>query len=100
MKYWDACNIVWSSPYREDAETHADDIYSGYDRIFITGHVPVHSIMKWYEGQIYYNDLKTYRKGNYINIDGGCSFGLQTDLNNGSLFLRLDDMTEFPIAIV
>lgn len=99
MAYGNVWNIVWSSPYREDFETKAIDIYSSYNMVFVTGHVPVQSIYRWHEGRIDYNALEIYMKGNYIGIDGGCAYGKQTEVKNGALFLRLDDMEVFPVAM-
>ncbi len=99
MDYSDVWTIVWSSPYRDDYATKAEDIYGNYNKTFITGHIPAITIMRWFEGKTDYNELDIYKKGNFIDIDGGCSFGADEALNNGAIFLRLDDMKSFPIKI-
>ena len=99
LAYGDVWDIVWTSPYREDAETYAPDIYPSYDMTFVTGHVPVRNIIIRHEGIIDYDDLEIHRKGNFIGIDGGCAYGKRTGMKNGALFLRLDDMEVFPVAM-
>ena len=46
-----------------------------------------------------YNKLEAFRLGNFVDIDGGCAMGYTRDIENGALFLRLDDMKEFPVKI-
>ena len=36
---------------------------------------------------------------NVINIDGGCSMGIDEEINNGMILLRIDDMQEFPLLL-
>ena len=97
MSYEDIWNIVWKSVYREDEDTCGQDIYGNYDYIFITGHVPVIRIMRELPGHSDFNELSLFRKGNFIDIDGGCAAGRHEGINNGAIFLRLDDMEAFPI---
>ena len=67
---------------------------------FVTGHVPVQRIRKWIEVEEDFGCLKSFRKGNLIDIDGGCSFGEIDEVDNGLIFLRLEDMVEFPVPYV
>ena len=90
MEYDDVWDIVWRSMYREDYETRGSDIYKDYDYTFVTGHVPVQRVWGWF-GEVR-NELKIYQKGNFIDIDGGCSIGYYPGVHNGAIFLRLDDM--------
>ncbi len=99
MEYRDIWNIVWTSVYREGWETHGSDIYGNYDYTFITGHVPVLKIMRWFLGRDNFNELCIFKKKNFIDIDGGCAMGYREGLNNGALFLRLDDMSVFTVAM-
>ncbi len=94
--YEDVWNIVWRSVYREERETHGEDIYGGYDYTFITGHVPVQRVT-YINGR---EEFDIYVKGNLVDIDGGCSYGYYPDIENGGLFLRLDDMKVFKIPIL
>ncbi len=100
MCHQDIWSIVWTSIYRDDFKTKGINIYGDYDYTFITGHVPVQRVRKWFEVEEDYDRLESHKKGNLIDIDGGCSMGYQDDLNNGLIFLRLDDMKEFPIHIL
>ncbi len=100
ISYPDAFNIVWTSIYRDDYYTHGMDIYKDYEYIFITGHVPVIRVKRWYEGDIHYNSLDIHKNGNLIDIDGGLSAGRDPKINNGVLFLRLEDMEVFGIPLV
>ncbi|MCR5733311.1 MAG: fructose-bisphosphatase class III [Lachnospiraceae bacterium] len=97
--YDTASEIVWNSVFRSDPDTHCDFIYDKYDYTFITGHVPVIRI-RMENGDKDYNRLEMYTEKNLINIDGGCAFDSQRGLNNGAIFLRLDDMQEFTVPIV
>ena len=99
LSYKDVWNITWSSIWRDDYETHAMDIYPQYDYTFIVGHVPVQRIRRWIDNEVDWNTLKSYHYENVINIDGGCSMGPTPDVNNGIIILRLEDMTEYPIAM-
>ncbi len=99
LSYEDLWNIVWISMYREEWETHGVDIYGNYEYTFITGHVPVHKVMRWFVGDDKFNELCIFEKKNFIDIDGGCALGYHEGLNNGALFLRLDDMKVFAIPI-
>lgn len=100
MTYADVWNIVWTSIYRDDFETQGENIYGDYEYVFITGHVPVQRIRKWIEVEQDYGILKSHRKNNLIDIDGGCSFGKIEEVDNGLIFLRLDDLNEFPVSYV
>jgi serine/threonine protein phosphatase 1 len=100
MSYQDVWNIVWTSIYRDDFETKGENIYGDYDYTFATGHVPVQRIRKWIEVEEDFGCLKSFRKGNLIDIDGGCSFGEIDEVDNGLIFLRLEDMVEFPVPYV
>lgn len=100
MNYQDIWNIVWTSIYRDDFQTMGTNIYGEYDYTFITGHVPVQRVRKWFVVEEDYDRLEAHRNGNLIDIDGGCSIGYQDDLNNGLIFLRLDDLKEFPVHIL
>ncbi len=97
MSYRDVWNIVWTSIYRDDPETKGTFIYDDYDYTFITGHVPVQRIRKFIEHEEDFGCLKAFTKGNLIDIDGGCAFGRIDEVSNGLIFLRLEDMKEFPV---
>lgn len=99
LSYRNIWNIVWKSQFRHDIETRARDIYKDHDYTFITGHVPVMSIMRENERRSDFNELSIYKKGNLIDIDGACGLGYLPGLNNGALFLRLDDMEVFPVIL-
>ncbi len=99
MKYREIWEIVWKSIFRHDAETRGFDVYSDKDFAFITGHVPVMSVMREKEQRPKYNELGIYKKGNLIDIDGACGLGYHKGLHNGALFLRLDDMKAFPVLL-
>ncbi len=99
LGYRDIWNVVWKSQFRHDADTRAADIYKDYDHTFITGHVPVISVMREYEYRSDFNELRIYEKGNLIDIDGACGLGYYPGLHNGAIFLRLDDMKVFPILL-
>lgn len=99
LTYNEVFKIVWTSMYRDDSYSHGENIYKDYDYLFVTGHVPVHKVMRWYEGDITYNRLDIFRKSNFIDIDGGLAMGESLQVNNGALFLRLDDMKIFPIPL-
>ena len=97
MDYNTVKNIVWKSVYRYDFSTHASFVYDRYDYTFITGHVPVQRI-RMEEGNRR-KELVSYVNRNLINIDGGCAMGKGSSLKNGPIFLRLNDMKEFPIML-
>ncbi len=99
LSYSDVWNVTWSSIWREDSYTHAMDIYSNYEYMFVSGHVPVQRVRRWFDNTKDWNKLKAVEHNNLINIDGGCSFGYQSDLNNGLIIYRLDDMEEFHIEM-
>ena len=100
-EYQDVANTVWTSLFRDERETHGINIYREYpEYTFITGHVPVLKAMRSYMGHFKFNELRILELGNLINIDGGCALGYHPEINNGALFLRLDDMKVFPVPIV
>ena len=99
MNYEDIWKIVWVSMYRDDRGTWGPDIYQYYDHTFITGHVPVLLVMRWFERHESFNELRIFEKRNFIDIDGGCALGYQEGLNNGALFLRLNDMKVFTVPM-
>ena len=100
LKYDDVWNIVWTSIYREDWETRGYDIYRDHDYTFITGHVPVQRV-RYNQGlsDDEANNLKILEKGNLIDIDGGCAAGYHDELDNGALFLRLNDMKAYAVPL-
>ena len=100
MSYGDVWNIVWTSMYREDWETHGYNVYGDYDYTFITGHVPVLKVMRWFQYKDDFNELRIFTKGNFIDIDGGCALGYREGLNNGALFLRLEDLKVYTVPLV
>ncbi len=100
LTYDTVSHIVWDSIYRTGDDTHAEDIYGNYDHIFVTGHVPVQRIYMSYEGDDDYNRLEMHRHGNLLCIDGGCALGYNSGVNSGAIFLRLDDLKEFPVPVV
>ncbi len=99
ISYDEVFHIVWDSIYRDDPDSRADDIYSGYDYTFVTGHVPVQRIFMSYMGDDDFNRLAMHEHGNLLCIDGGCALGRGSGINNGAIFLRLDDMTETDVPI-
>ncbi len=100
ISYKDTWDIVWKSIFRHDSMTYGNNIYPRYDYTFITGHVPVQIVMDEYAGYNNPNRLKSYKRGNLINIDGGCGLGSIDKLKNGAIFFRLDDMKEFAVRLV
>ena len=99
MRDDDVWQIVWKSVFREERGTHGEDIYKYYDYTFITGHVPVQKVRNIYAPDEDFNILKMYKRGNLIDIDGGCAYGGNKMIDCGALFIRLDDMKAFPIAM-
>ena len=100
MSYSNVWSITWSSIWREDSLTHAEDIYPQYDYTFINGHVSVQSIRLRQEPQAAFSQLKSIRHENVINIDGGCAIGHAAEIKNGAIFLRLDDLSEYPVELM
>ncbi len=97
------CDVVWRSIYREDPGTNGIDLYKRYDYTFVSGHVPVQYVKCYYGGEHITPGLTALWHGNMVDIDGGCSYGEHFyDGNpahqNGMLFLRLDDLKEFPVS--
>ena len=93
---WD---VVWTSLFREGDDTQGTDIYKDLGYEFVTGHVPVQKVRYRYDNDGDFNRLSMYRHGNLVDIDGGCAMGSAAGLNNGAIFLRLDDMQEFPVYL-
>lgn len=93
LEYKTVKDIVWPSMFYNDSLINTpENIYSKYKYIFITGHIPVQMLMD--------NDyFEPYIDGNFIDIDGGCAFTCDEKVRNGAIFLRLDDMQAFPIAL-
>lgn len=101
VKYDAAWDMVWTSMFRmDDPDTYGPNIYKNYDYEFITGHVPVQRVRYMFENSSDFNVLREYRVGNLVDIDGGCGMRYSEGLNNGALFLRLDDMEVFAIPLV
>ena len=98
MDYDDVGKIVWTSVYRTDPDTMGGFLYDKYDYTFVTGHVPTQRVRGRLDDPGF-NVLKTYEDRNLIDIDGGCAMGYCDGINNGALFLRLDDMEVFPIPV-
>ncbi len=101
LNYPTVWDIVWKSMFRTDRETHCDNVYKDFDCTFITGHVPVQRIYKSLpiDRGSWAGELKYAMAGNLIDIDGGCGLGYVSDLQTGAIFLRLDDMEEFPVLM-
>ena len=99
LTYSDVWNITWSSIWRNDPLTHALDVYPKYDYTFICGHVPVQNIRAWQTSDEDETRLKSFYHENVIDIDGGCSIGHASAVNNGAIFLRLNDKKEFAIPL-
>lgn len=101
MKYEEVWNVVWNSPYRDDWDTYRPDIYMNYDYMFITGHIPVIRVLLNITNDLEKsNFLKAFRNDNFYDIDGGCALGHRDGINNGALFLRLDDLKVFGVPLV
>ena len=95
--------VVWESIYRDDCNIYGQDPYSKYDYTFVTGHVPV--IYARYElgTRSVKPELTALWRNNMVDIDGGCSYGEdfydgRPENENGLIFLRMDDLKEFPIT--
>ena len=100
----DVWNIVWQSMFRREIQVRIDNIYKDYDATFVTGHVPVFRARDfWYKEGVpadEENVLAPLFAGNLIDIDGGCAAGTGLRaVNNGLLFLRLDDMKFFGVPM-
>lgn len=99
LSYGTVWDIVWKSMFRND-ETRCPDIYAEYpDYMFITGHVPVQRIRRESIGDPDFNRLQSYGYRNFLDIDGGCAFGSNPLLENGAIFVRLDDMKTFSVRM-
>ncbi len=99
LDYYDVCNVVWSSIWRDDEHTKSEDIYSDYLYTFISGHVPVQKARQCENAQGDWNVLKSFTHNNLINIDGGCVLGQNDEVHNGAIFFRLDDMKEYVLEM-
>ena len=44
--------------------------------------------------------LRSYSYRNFYDIDGGCAFGVRPGLENGVLFMRLDDLEIIPVKML
>ncbi len=98
MEYRDVWDMVWKSVYREEPETHAQDIYPEYPQYtFLTGHVPVMRAKQTLG--LPEEDFSILERGNLVNLDGGCAFGPDRGILCGALFLRLDDWECFPVPL-
>lgn len=90
---WD---VVWKSMFRSD--TWCPNVYEKHaGTVFVTGHVPVQRAA----GNIHENIKRlpeVLRIGNFLNIDGGLSFG-HIGVKNAAIFLRLEDMHSFVIPL-
>ena len=98
LHYDDVWSITWSSIWRKDAFTHALDIFHHYKYIFICGHVPVQYIFESEDYLECHNSLKSYRKGNLFNIDGGCAIG-KANTHKGLIFLKLSDLSDHVVMM-
>ena len=83
--------------------TNGIDLYGKYDYTFVSGHVPVQYVKCYYGGEHITPGLTALWHGNMVDIDGGCSYGEHfydgnPEHQNGMLFLRLDDLKEFPVS--
>lgn len=96
IDYDTAFDIMWLSMFR-DGTTHCDrSVFdANKDKIFITGHVGVQRVRDEYTSL---DSLHMYRDGNFIDIDGGLS-AQDAIVNNGMIFLRLEDMEEFILPL-
>ena len=94
--------VVWESVYRNDSNVYGKDPYSKHRCTFVSGHVPV-QYAREVIGQLKCPaGLSALWNKNMVDIDGGCSYGEEfydgyPESENGMLFLRLDDLKEFPI---
>lgn len=96
LSYNTVKDIVWPSVFYNESliadPENERKIYMKYPYTFITGHVPVQLLVD--------NDyFKPYVEGNLIDIDGGCAFTGDETVNNGAIFLRLNDMKAYPIPL-
>ena len=91
-------DVVWNSMFRDD-ETRCGNVYAGHDYMFITGHVPTQVVRRNNIPGEDFNQLKAYGFDNFLDIDGGCSLGINPMICNGAIFVRLDDMKEFPVPM-
>ncbi len=99
LSYEDVWNVVWPSLWREDELSHAGDVYADYDYTFVCGHVPVQRVRHRQGLFSSLEKLSSFKHGNVVNIDGGCAMGERSTMENGAIFLRLDDMKEFVVPI-
>ena len=97
-------SVVWKSMFRLEPELSVPDIYRYYDYTFITGHVPVYKARpRWYGEDVVSeeeaNVLEPLELEDFMNIDGGCAAGFWPSLNNGLIFVRLEDLKSFPVPM-
>ncbi|MBO6215581.1 MAG: metallophosphoesterase [Lachnospiraceae bacterium] len=100
LDYEDVWHLTWDSIFRDDKDTHAENIYKNYDCTFITGHVPAQVVRYERSKDHNYGELRSLRDGNLIDIDGYCALGYHRLIPSGLIFLRLDDLTEFAIPLI
>ncbi len=93
-------DIVWKSIFRSGS-TWMPDVYSDYKKFtFITGHVPIQRAFRKNLDDVSQNGVSAIRKGNLIDIDGGCAMGdLFREAGIGGIFLRLDDLHAFLVPL-
>ncbi len=99
------CEVVWESIYRKDSRAHQTDPYSRHSCTFVTGHVPVQYARVEMGQKRCPSGLGALWNKNMADIDGGCSYGEDfydgtPESENGMIFLRLDDLKEFPVRFV
>ncbi len=94
--------IVNRSIFGEGAEGGSDFIFRANPQYtFITGHRPVQYVRRKIDQDPDYNRLEPYVFDNFYNIDGWCAYGPDErgELQNGAIFLRLDDLKAFPVRL-
>ncbi len=97
--------IVNRSIFGEGREGGSDLIFRcNRQYTFITGHRPVQYVRDEIDHDPDYNRLEPYMFDNFWNIDGWCAYGKGypykgEELQNGAIFLRLDDLKAFPIRM-
>ena len=96
-------DAVWNSIYRENSWIYDADPYSKYEYTFVTGHVPVQIVKMRFGTNMSTIGLNAIWRDNMVDIDGGCAGGenfydpRKPETKNGLIFLRLDDLREFPV---
>lgn len=97
-----AFDIVNKSIFGEGAERGNDLVfYYNPQYTFITGHRPVQYVRRNIDHDPDPNRLEPYVLENFYDIDGWCAYGKDEcgELQNGAIFLRLDDMKVFPVRL-